>query len=147
MIEINKSLKFSDNFSKYLQLKTFLLCLLISPITLGFSFLFWVIIAVYVSIDNSKISFFLDTNQITLNYGIFVKTSKTLVFKNIQNTRLISGPLMRMFKLTRVELWSSSFSQIHRGEQGVETRPDIILYLDDVDVDAFKQFIAVGGSQ
>jgi len=88
---------------------------------------------IYLLLDYMNFSFIVKDNDIIVNSGILIKRSKLIPFDKIQNIDLKSGPLMRLFGLTRVNIWTSSPAQIRIRNKQSEHTPEsfITLYTED----------------
>lgn len=121
-------------------------------VTLPLEFLFFlpgillIIAFIYGRIDYNNFSFSYDEKNIEIKKGTLSKSQKTIPFNTIQNVNLNSGWLMRMFKLQKVEIWTSSPAQIQifqSRQQGYQTehKPDGLIYLENEDAETLKNYI------
>jgi len=92
-------------------------------------------------LDYKNFSFHYDEKQLEIRKGILKKSQKTIPFSAIQNTNLVSGVLMRAFGLEKMEIWTSSPSQIKISTSETERKPDGILYLKQKDAELLQSFI------
>jgi len=148
MILPNTTLKATNKFLSYQDT----LLLIIFIITLPFNFLFFlpiiiiIIIFIIIRLDYKNYSFTYNDKNIEIKQGIISKSQKTIPYNTIQNININSGLLMRMFKIQKVEIWTSSPSQIQifqNGQQGYQTehRPDGKIYLENEDAETLKSYI------
>jgi len=84
------------------------------------------------------ISFIIEEGKITKRSGIFIKNSKTVYFKNIQNIETKSGPLMKLFHIVEFKIWTASPGQKDKNQK---ERPDIALGLLTESVDWLNNYI------
>ena len=99
-------------------------------------------------LDYKCVSFEVYEDKITINSGVFIKRSKTILFNNIQNVNIVSGPLMGMFNLSKIEIWTSSPGQInlsnsHQRNAGESHTPDGFLLLPSDQIKLLRDFITI----
>ncbi len=95
-------------------------------------------LTIYSLIHLNSISFVVEDDKITINYGIIVKHSNTIPYRNIQNIlnrRSVSGQL---FRVTTINIWTAAPNQI---DSHNERKPDGKLYLPTLDANWLKDFI------
>ena len=98
-------------------------------------------IYIYLWIDYNRTTFVVEDNKITLNWGIIEKYSKSVAFNNVQNITNARGILSQFLGLSKVNIWTSSPSQIEiRGKES-ENRPELFLQLEYSDGEWLKNFI------
>jgi len=83
-------------------------------------------VCTFISIFYSSISFQVETGKITIYSGIFTKQLKAIFFDKIQNVTCTRGPLMQMFGVSTINIWTASPEQIN---VGVSHTPDGSLLL------------------
>jgi len=88
-------------------------------------------VCIYISILFSSISFTVEGGKITIYSGIFTKKSKVIFFDKIQNVNCIRGPLMQMFGVSTINIWTASPEQLSFGKNGSTHTPDGSLLLTD----------------
>lgn len=76
-----------------------------------FFFFFLIPVFIYLHLADTAVSFIIDDQKITINRGMIFKKSKTILFSNIQNINIKKGPLLRIFGLAGIEIWTASQSQ------------------------------------
>ena len=82
--------------------------------------------------------------SITVNSGILFRQYETIDFKKIQTIDNERGPLLMLFGLTIVEIWTASWDQLsHSGVNGarVRPRPDMYLILEKNAASELRDFI------
>ena len=99
---------------------------------------------IYLLLDYRNFSFIVKDNDIIVNSGILTKRSKLIPFDKIQNIDLKSGLLIRLFGLTRVNIWTSSPAQIKIRNKQSEHTPDSFITLDAEDAIWLQNFISHG---
>ncbi len=86
-------------------------------------------------------SYSLTGSTITINSGILYRQYETIDFNRIQTLDLERGPLLWLFGLTEVRLWTASADQVNQ-EQGVShATPDTTLILDSGDAEHLRDHI------
>jgi len=148
MILPNTSLKASSNFLSYQKTILLIIWIITLPlnILLFFPTISAIIILVVLNLDYKNYSFTYDDKNIEIKQGIISKSQKTISYNTIQNININSGWLMRMFKIQKVEIWTSSPSQIQifqNGQRGYQTEhmPDGSIYLENEDAEILKNYI------
>lgn len=74
-------------------------------------------------------SYGVTSSNITINSGIIFRESKTVDFIKIQNINNVRGPLLMLFGLTELQIWTASPSQMSytmvssNGQRNVAPRP------------------------
>ncbi len=86
-------------------------------------------------------NFFIENNKITINSGLINKKSNFIVFDKIQTIKIKAGLIARFFGLSKIEIWTSSPSQIIIKDQKTENEADGILFLKNEDARWLKSFI------
>jgi len=71
-----------------------------------------IFILIWMIISTSKTSFTFNDQNITKYWGVFFKESVTVPLSTIQNISTAGGPLLGMFGLSMIMIWTSSPSQI-----------------------------------
>lgn len=93
---------------------------------------------IYLLLLYNSITFIVETNRITLNYGIIIKRSKSVSFDKVQSVENVKGVFKRIFGLSDVNIWTASPEQI--GKKGLH-KPDLTLELLVKDADWLRSFI------
>lgn len=153
MIELGKPNKIPGKVKWYIL--TYILLLLFIP-SLFFSvfsksfgislFSFLAVFAglpmfLYLLIYYSRLTFIVENDRITINSGIIIKRSKSIPFDKVQNVENVGGLLLRMFGLSRVNIWTSSPEQIQVHKKETTHKPDGRLELNTSDAEWLKNFI------
>jgi uncharacterized membrane protein YdbT with pleckstrin-like domain len=84
----------------------------------------------------------LEAHAITINTGIIFRQYETITFSRIQTINLERGPLLWLFGLTEVRLWTASADQFNDHEDHSHAKPDTKLILDRDAAQEFKDFIS-----
>jgi len=80
---------------------------------------------------------------ITINSGILFRQHETINFNRIQVIDNERGPLLMIFGLTRVEIWTASPDQVSVSGHGTrQPAPDATIYLKKRSALEIKDFIA-----
>jgi uncharacterized membrane protein YdbT with pleckstrin-like domain len=85
-------------------------------------------------------SFTVGDNKLTINYGIVVKKSKTLLFNSIQTIDVETNALQELFHVSEVKIWTASPNQFNLRKAGKE-KPDGTLYLLSEDAHQLKEMV------
>ena len=138
MIELNKKIVPPPDVKSYFFVKMALLVTLLSfPFSVfgGFWGMFLILllflglpILIYLLIDINNVSFVVEEKKITINSGIIIKNSKSIPFANVHNVVISSGSVAKLFKVSRIDIWTASQSQTS-ASNGVEHKPDGSLIL------------------
>lgn len=151
MIEKSVKNKIPINYFWYAFVKiTLLLWLVTIPFSIAgagpeaYKVIFWLFgvpILLYLYLSYKNFSYMIDDNKITTYSGILSKRTKTIAFSTIQNIETNSGVISRIFKISGINIWTSSPSQIEirRGES--DNRPDMSFYLSIEDAEKIKDVI------
>lgn len=90
-------------------------------------------------------SYELTPNTITINSGILFRQYETIDFGRIQTIENQRGPLLMLFGLTVVKVWTASASQISfsvgNNATQAHPRPDTMLILAKNDAQTLKDFM------
>ena len=86
-------------------------------------------------------SYTLAERSITINTGILFRQYETIDFTRIQTIDLERGPLLWLFGLTEVHLWTASAAQFNDRDGETHARPDTVLILDRDTAVQLKEFI------
>ena len=111
------------------------LFLLISEVFFFMMFFIITPLVIYALLFLHLFSFVVQEDKITLNYGIIIKHSDTISFRNMQNVKNFRGIIDQLFGLSKVSIWTASPEQNH------ERKPDGRLILLRLDADWLKDFI------
>ena len=95
----------------------------------------------YLSIYYSRLIFIVENDKITINSGVIIRRSKSIPFDKVQNVENVGGILLRLFGLSRVNIWTSSPEQIQVNKKETTYRPDGRLELNTPDAEWLKNFI------
>jgi len=87
------------------------------------------------------INFTIENNKITINSGMINKKSDSIAFDKVQTIKNIRGPIAQIFGLSKIEIWTSSPSQIIIKNQKTENYPDGVLFLKIEDAEWLKKFV------
>ena len=96
----------------------------------------WAIV-IYIRYQNT--AFVLAEKSITVFSGLITKKAKLIPFDKVQNIEAESGMLSRYFKLEKLSIWTSSFSQLATSKHG--TMADQFLLLKSEDTEFLKDLI------
>ena len=103
------------------------------------------IIALYPILYWYLFSYELSEHTITVNSGILFRQYETIDFGKIQSIDNERGPLLMLFGLTMVEIWTASSNQISFNVTPHSTRarprPDTVLILTKRDAAKLKDFM------
>lgn len=141
-------LKAAKSFLSYQT--AILVMLFIITLPLNFFFfvpgIFLIIVYIIFRLDYNNFSFIYNDQNIEIKEGILNKSQKTIPYNTVQNININSGWFMRMFKLQKFEIWTSSPSQIQifkNQQEGYQTehKPDGIIFLETEDAETLKNFI------
>ena len=86
-------------------------------------------------------SYEIGEHAITINSGIIFRQHETINFERIQVVDNERGPLLMLFGLTLVEIWTSSPDQLAAAPHSIRPRPDATLLLKKGDAEALKDFV------
>lgn len=101
---------FSGQYINYVYMFTILIFL---PV--------WIILL----IQNNFISFIFDDNKLTINRGVLFKQNSNIPYHNIQSVKIKTGPIMGVFGLAGISIWTASQGQ----SSNRQSRPDGYLKL------------------
>ncbi|MFA5870405.1 MAG: PH domain-containing protein [Candidatus Paceibacterota bacterium] len=148
MISPNISQKLPKEFLTYQTTILVIFFVITIPLNILYFLPVIILLGIYIKyrFEYNNFSFSYDEKQIEIRKGIFTKSQKTIPFSIVQNINLVSGILLRQFGLRKVEIWTSSPSQIQIisvKNQGNETehRPDGMLILKASDAELLQKFI------
>ncbi len=80
-------------------------------------------------------------SSVTINSGILFRQYETIAFNRIQTLDLERGPLLWLFGLTEVRLWTGSADQFNGDEPDLHAKPDTKLILERDTAQAVKEFM------
>lgn len=90
-------------------------------------------------------SYELSERTITVNSGIFFRQYETIDFGRIQTIDNERGPLLMLFGLTMVKVWTASSGQISfnvgQGSASAHPHPDTVLILSKQDAEELKDYM------
>lgn len=151
MISINTPGKMPSQYLKYYAVNVLSYVLffsfLISIFGISFEALF-ILISLFIGIpvfiwfylQFKAMSFTVGDNKLTINYGIIMKKSKTLLFNSIQTIDVETDALQGSFHVSEVKIWTASPNQFNLRKAGKE-KPDGILYLLSEDAHQLKEMV------
>jgi uncharacterized membrane protein YdbT with pleckstrin-like domain len=93
---------------------------------------------IYYLLAYEFVTFVIEENRITINYGIIIKNSTTVSYKNVQSVKNRRGILAQIFGISDLKAWTASPEKINVRDSRKE---DISLYLLRKDADWLKEFI------
>ncbi|OHA62520.1 MAG: hypothetical protein A2556_00560 [Candidatus Vogelbacteria bacterium RIFOXYD2_FULL_44_9] len=123
----------------------------VSPATFNFSIVgvvlifIAILIWIYSWLSYYCYSFILRESTIVINWGVIFKNSHTIDFNRIQNIDLTRGPVMMLFGLSSVAIWTSSPEQLHVSQNGSVSIPDGKLYLAVEEAEWLRNHMATVG--
>lgn len=152
MISLNSRNNLPDKLKLYYLAKLVLILLLIaipigiaakSIIAVIIFLLFFVALPLFVieSISYNNIFFSIDETKIIINYGIISKKSNAIAFDRIQNISCTKGPLLNIFGLSKIEIWTASPGQIANAGGNISPTPEEILILLDTDSKWLQDYV------
>lgn len=100
-----------------------------------------IFIIIWIFISTSKISFTFNNRNITKYWGIFFKKSVTIPLTTIQNISTAGGPLLNMFGLSRIMIWTSSPSQIIISNGNSYNSADLGLRIRKEDAEWLQEYL------
>jgi membrane protein YdbS with pleckstrin-like domain len=74
-------------------------------------------------------SYRLTEHSITISSGILYRQYETIDFSRIQTFDLERGPILWLFGLTEVRLWTASSDQLNTSDIGTKANPDTTMVL------------------
>ncbi|PJA10328.1 hypothetical protein COX68_00790 [Candidatus Falkowbacteria bacterium CG_4_10_14_0_2_um_filter_41_15] len=78
-------------------------------------------------------------DSFTVRSGVIVKNMKTIAFKSIQSIDVSYDPLIQVFGLVVVRVWSSSPQQFNLNSGDSRNHPEFSFYLTKAEAEALKQ--------
>ena len=109
----------------------------------SFLYVFAVVLGARAVLNTLTCSFVLSDKNITINRGLIFRNSSSIRFDRIQDVRGSRGPLLDVFGLEAIALWTASPDQ----RVGNSRRPDGQLLLDVQEAEWLKQFLANPSAQ
>ena len=104
---------------------------------------FGVIIFFVSYLEYSNFSLELGAKSLTVKSGIIIKKNKTIAFDLIQSLDINYDPLIKIFDLVRVKIWTSSPQQINLNSGESNNQSELYFYLSSEDAEVLKQMIVV----
>ena len=157
MIEQNTNLKLPVGALYYALSQAVIYSLVVAlfikfiPFIGGYAVLVGVILIILSSVYTvayfSTYSFQINNKNITMNRGVFFKSSKMVNFNDLQNVQIKRGPFLMMFGLSRIQGLTSSPGQlvISGGRNSSSSvRPDIVLVLNQENAKELAQMMNAG---
>ncbi len=86
-------------------------------------------------------SYIINDNDITINSGIIFKKSKTISLKAIQNINQKRGPIMRLFDIVSVEIWTASVSQMNVTSGKTMNSPDGVIMIGEEEAKELQEYV------
>jgi uncharacterized membrane protein YdbT with pleckstrin-like domain len=96
---------------------------------------------VYFLLYYKFLSFVVENDKITINSGIIIKRSNSILFDKVQNVENVRGVLARLFGISKVSIWTSSPEQIRVYHKETIYKPAGRLELTITDGGWLKNFI------
>ncbi len=79
---------------------------------------------------------------ITVNSGVIFRQYETINFSRVQTIDNERNPILMLFGITRVEVWTASPDQLVTNPGSVaHPRPDLVLLLSKTDAEELKNFV------
>lgn len=158
MIKLGENNELSNKVYWYSLTRSFLILLIIAlsfgiltgdpqNIFLMFVLLFTLLgipILLIIFLKYKKITFIVENNSLTISSGILKKHSNLIPFSNIQNIESTSGPLLRLFQLDCVKIWTAASPQ--SGKVNKKLSPGEELILENENARWLKKFISNDGT-
>lgn len=94
-----------------------------------------------VAISYKYISFIVDKTKIVINSGIIFKKSIAIPFDRVQNVDCNKGPVLGLFGLSKINIWTASPNQISIQGKSSSSNPDGILIIPIDDAKWLQSFI------
>ncbi len=118
-------------------------CVLVAPLMFLFSFSVGVILS-YPILYYLLFTYELSDGSITVNKGIIFRQYETIHFDKIQAIDNERGPLLMLFGITLVKIWTASADQLVSGmgkdAARIRPRPDMTLILGKDEAAAVRDF-------
>lgn len=92
-------------------------------------------------ISYNNIFFSIDETKIIINYGIISKKSNAIAFDRVQNISCTKGPLLNIFGLSKIEIWTASPGQVAIARGNSSSTPEEILILLDADSKWLQDYV------
>jgi uncharacterized membrane protein YdbT with pleckstrin-like domain len=92
-------------------------------------------------LDYVSLTYELSEQAITLNSGIIFREYESVNFNRIQVVDDERGPLLMLFGLTEVRIWTASPDQLGVNAEHALTNPDLSLLLAKNDAESVRQFM------
>lgn len=153
MIKTNVLTKFSPNakkyFSAHLVFFIILLTFVFSIVDMDNLLRNFLLITIFLGLPAYGLmilvynhwSYIINDNDITINLGIIFKKSKVISLSAIQNINQKHGPIMRLFNIINVEIWTSSQSQLNTSGGKSFNSPDGTIMLSREEAQIFQEYI------
>ncbi len=92
----------------------------------GGIFVLGVIVVVFTVLSYNLFSYAVTGANVVINSGVILRESKTIDFDKMQNVNVVRDPLLMVFGLSRIEIWTASpaqmnFSSVSVGPNGQRT--------------------------
>jgi len=120
--------------------------LLVDNTIVSILFLFYIIfiylpVVTILFLDYKFFNFIVENDKIIINSGIIIKRSNSFLFDKVQNVEITRGALMRLFGISKVNIWTSSPEQIQVYQEKTVYRPAGGLILATADSEWLKNSI------
>ncbi len=93
-------------------------------------------------LEHILFTYSIEEQAITINTGILFRQYETITFSRIQTINLERGPLLWLFGLTEVRLWTASADQFNNHDEHPHATPDTKLILTRDHAQEVKDFIS-----
>lgn len=152
MIKVNEPNKLTPKIKTYYFLYI-LFIIIFTSITFSMSganfFQIALVVIIFLGIPFSAIgvwvynsfSFLLKESDISIYSGIIIKRTKMIPLNTIQSIDCKQGILMRILKIKKLNIWTSSPSQININQGNTINTPDCTLFLSNEDSVLLQELI------
>ncbi len=103
-------------------------------------------IFLYIALSYKYISFVVDKTKIVINSGIIFKKSIAIPFDRVQNVDCNKGPILGLFGLSKINIWTASPNQISIQGKNSSSNPDGILIIPTEDAQWLQNFVLNKGN-
>lgn len=93
-------------------------------------------------LDYYYFSLDLGIDSFTVKSGIIFKNIRTIAFKAIQSIDVSYDPVIQIFNLVVVKVWTSSPQQFNINSGDSSNRPEFTFYMSQEEAEALKQEVA-----
>lgn len=153
MVNLNTQNKLPSMIKWYILTKIILIVFVVSLPLLFFSKGVWPLVFllclvfiglpafVYFFLYYKFLTYVVEDNKITINFGVIIKRSNSISFDKVQNVENIRGILSQLFGISKVNIWTSSPEQIDVRQAETFHKPAGSLELTAIDGEWLKNFI------